>query len=52
MNGTEYVRYLNGQYINVYGTGALWLAWEIRVRTQKKGESRAPRTACKIQINP
>lgn len=51
MNGIESVHYLNGPYINVYGTGALWLAWEIRELTQKKGESQAPHTACKIQIN-
>lgn len=37
MNGVEYVRYLNGQYINVFGPRALWFAWEIRVLTQKRG---------------
>lgn len=50
MNGIGYVCCLNLWYINVYGTVALSLAWEIRVLTQQNGDSKAVCSAGKIQI--
>lgn len=51
VNGVEYVHCLKWQYVNVYGTVALRLAWEIRVLLGKKGESQASHTARRIQMN-